>query len=250
MSVDRFGPLAQAYAAYRPRYPEALYDWLAAQCLQRRVAWDCGAGSGQATLPLSRRFSRVIATDISQAQLGEAPALDNVAYRVAPAEASGLDAASVDLLAVAQALHWFDLDRFHAEARRVLVPGGVIAAWTYGVPALEDPAAHAAFRYFHDHIVGPYWPAERHKVGEGYLALPFPFPKLAPPPFRMHDDWTLDTLLGYLRSWSATGAYVKTHGRNPVDEFTTELVACWGDRERRIGVDWPLTVIAGRTDSA
>jgi len=36
---------------------------------------------------------------------------------------------SVTLIQVATALHWFDLKKFYRECDRVLVPGGVIAAF-------------------------------------------------------------------------------------------------------------------------
>jgi SAM-dependent methyltransferase len=245
MSVDRFGPVAGHYAAHRPHYPPELYAWLAAQCRRPDCAWDCGAGSGQATAALAKHFRHVIATDISAAQLALAPRLANVEYRVAAAEDPGLAADSADLVAVAQAMHWFDLPRFHAQVRRVLRPHGVVAAWSYGVPTIGEPALHAIFRHFHDHVVGPWWPAERHRVGAGYLDAPFPYHRIEPPAFPMRSAWPLRTLLGYMRSWSASVAFIKAHGRDPVDDVEAPLRQAWGDPERSVSIDWPLTVLAG-----
>ena len=111
---DHFAAVAAAYADFRPRYPAALLAWLAEHAPARTLAWDCATGSGQAALDLAPHFARVIATDASAAQIATAPAHPGVEYRLAPAEASGLADASIDLITVAQALHWFDLERFYA----------------------------------------------------------------------------------------------------------------------------------------
>jgi ubiquinone/menaquinone biosynthesis C-methylase UbiE len=242
---DHFAPVATAYAEFRPRYPDTLFDWLAARAPAREQAWDCACGSGQATLDLARRFARVIATDASVDQLAGAPAHERVSYHVAPAEASGLADASVDLVAVAQALHWFDLPRFHAEARRVLKPGGLLAAWSYGVLTLDDPHLDALARQFHDLTLGPYWPAQRRLVERGYRDLDFPFDELAAPSFELVAHWSLPRLLGYFRSWSATARYRAAHGADPVAALAQELTARWGDPAAPRRVVWPLALRAG-----
>src|SRR5690606_31583471 len=127
---DHFSGHAAGYAQARPTYPEALFDWLAAQCAQRELAWDAGCGNGQAAIALARHFARVIATEPSAEQVAQAPAHPRVEYRVEPAESPSLADASADLVTVAQAMHWFDLDRFHVGVRRVLRPGGLVAVWT------------------------------------------------------------------------------------------------------------------------
>src|SRR5690349_15303419 len=131
MFHDHFSGLASRYADFRPHYPAALFDYLAALVPGNAQVWDCAAGNGQASIDLAQRFSKVIATDASPEQIASATARHNVEYRVALAEQSGLADTSVDLVTVAQALHWFDLNRFFAEVQRVLKPGGVLAIWTY-----------------------------------------------------------------------------------------------------------------------
>lgn len=244
--TDHFAAVAATYASYRPRYPDALFVWLAEVAPGRGLAWDCAAGSGQATVGLAARFERVIATDASRAQLEAAPSLPNVTWRLAPAEESGLPDASADLITVAQALHWFDLERFYAEARRVLVPGGVLAAWTYGVFSVEGAEADRLVQTFYTETVGPFWPPERRLVESGYRTLPFPFEELHPPPFRMEAAWTLPELLGYLRSWSATGRYIAERGEDPMEGLAAELSPLWGEPLLRRKVSWPLSVRAGR----
>lgn len=244
--ADHFSSLAANYAGFRPTYPAALFDWLAGQAPGRALAWDCAAGSGQASLDLAERFDAVIASDASAAQIGAAPPHPRIAYRVASAEDCGLDDASVDLISVAQALHWFDLDRFYAEAQRVLKPGGLLAVWSYGVLHLDDPACDAAALHFYGETVGPYWPAERKLVEDGYRSLPFPFTELAVPPFAMQAEWNLVQLLGYFSSWSATARYRQATGNDPVQLAAAALEPLWGAPQTLRTVRWPLAIRVGR----
>ena len=161
---DHFYAVAANYAQYRPRYPRELFDYLRGMAPRASRVWDCACGSGQATLELAERFAAVTATDASAEQIAEAPPHPRVTYRVAPAEASGLPDHSADLVTVAQAVHWFDLDRFYAEVRRVLAAGGIIAVWSYGAHQLGDEAIDQLAGDFYHHVVGPYWPPERRFV--------------------------------------------------------------------------------------
>ena len=240
---DHFSAVAASYARFRPKYPTELFDWIAATAPARGAAWDCGCGNGQATIPLAGRFERVIATDPSAEQVAQAPLHPGISWRVAPAEASGLDSLSVDVVVVAQALHWFDLTRFWAEARRVVRPGGLVVAWSYGVPFLDDKPLTGALRRLHDDIVGPYWPKERGHVDQGYHGIEFPFERLTPPPFDMREHWSIEDLAGYLGTWSATRRYVTANGSDPIAPFIVGIREAWGTRQR--DVRWPLTVLAG-----
>lgn len=246
--ADHFKTLSEHYAKSRPTYPPELFDWLAERCDARDCVWDCGTGTGQAAIDLARVFGRVIATDASAAQIAEATPHARIDYRVAPAEASGLDDASVDLVVVAQALHWFDLERFYPEVRRVLKSGGVIAAWCYGVLHVGDEgdAVDRLVQHFYRNEVGPYWPAEREHVETAYRDLPFPFPPLpVPPEFALTARWTPVQLLGYLRSWSATARFMVANGFDPVERLSGELHAAWGDPAQARTVSWPLSLRAG-----
>lgn len=247
MSPDHFTPLAGQYAAFRPSYPDELFDWLASIAPQRKLAWDCGAGSGQATVALALRFAQVLGTDISSAQLASAPALANVEYRVTPAEASGLPDHSVDIVTVAQALHWFDLPKFYNETQRVLKPRGIIAAWGYNRMQIDHPGLQRVLDRFYDETIGAYWPPERVHVEQGYRDLSFPFSRIPAPSFALHKEWPREHLLGYLRSWSAVGRFQATHGFDPVSELAEEIGAYWqGGKPYRI--EWPLFLLAGQAD--
>ena len=243
--ADHFAPVSSAYADYRPTYPAGLFAWLAEIAPGRELAWDCACGSGQASLDLAEHFAQVAATDASAAQLAGAAPHARVEYRQAPAEASGLPTSSVDLITVAHALHWFDLDRFQAEARRVLRPNGVLAVWSYGIQEVEGKAVNAAVQHFYHSVVGPYWPPERVHVENGYRDLPFPFPQRPAPAFVMSARWNLARLLGYFSSWSATGRFITERGVDPVTALGTELVPLWGPPEVERLITWPLALRVG-----
>jgi len=242
---DRFGHVAGEYARFRPRYPAALFEWLAARCARTDLAWDCACGSGQATVPLAGHFARVVGTDASPSQLAHAPPLPNVEWRHAPAERSGFADAAVDLVTVAQALHWLPLAAFHAEVARVLKPGGVFATLSYGRMCVAAPALDARLQRYHDVDVGPWWPPERRHVVDGYRELPFPYAELPVPAFAMAMRWSRAELLGYLRSWSASAACHAASGQDPVEIFARDLEACWPQGETTIDVRWPMRIRVG-----
>ena len=244
--ADHFSGVASGYAEFRPLYPEPLFDWLAGLSPRRDLAWDCATGSGQAAVALASRFERVIATDASSGQVAAAAPHPGVEYRVAPAESSGLAPASVDLVTVAQALHWFDRPAFYAEARRVLRPDGVVAAWTYGHPSIDERRADAALQRFYSETVGPYWPKERALVDAGYRTIDFPFAEVEPPEFEMVTRWTLAMLLGYVATWSAVTRFRAAQGRDPVEELAAALEPGWGDPLSARRIAWPLSMRVGR----
>jgi SAM-dependent methyltransferase len=244
---DHFSGVAATYAESRPRYHADLFVWLASECADHGLAWDCATGNGQAAVHLADRFARVVATDASASQIAEAAPHPRITYRTAPADESGLAAASADLVTVAQALHWFDFERFYAEVRRVLKPGGLLAVWCYGTfRVVDEPAIDAAVQHFYGATVGPYWPPERRHIESGYRDIPFPFAPVAPPPFVMRADWSLPALAGYLRSWSATSRYAAANGADPVVALEAALLPLWGDPSRTRRFEWPLSLRAGR----
>jgi len=243
---DHFSEVAGQYADYRPHYPAALFDFFATLVPRDALVWDCAAGSGQATIDLADRFDRVVATDASGEQLASAPPRPNVEYRVAPAEHSGLNNASIGLLTVAQALHWFDLDRFYAEGRRVLADNGLIAIWTYGMSTVEGDEVNDLLQDYYANIVGRYWPPERKLVEAGYRTIAFPFEELTTPAFRMEARWTLAQVLGYLGTWSATNRYIKATGRNPLGPLEAALKEVWPAPDQPRLLVWPLFLRFGR----
>ena len=244
---DHFSGIASGYAAFRPHYPEALFDFLADRAPGRALAWDCGCGNGQATLDLAERFDRVIGTDPSSEQIAEAPPHPRIAWRVAPGEQSGIASATCDLVAVAQALHWLDIDSFFREAARVARPRGLVAVWSYGDVEVDEPRSSSIVRHFSRSIVGSHWPPQRRIVDEGYRSVVMPFEEIDVPAFEMSERWTLEQLVGYVRTWSATSRYRMERNEDPTVELQHQLLEVWGNPEVARRVTWPLTVRAGRT---
>lgn len=226
---DHFSPVSSPYAEFRPRYPAALFDWIAAAAPGHDLAWDCATGNGQAALGLATRFRKVIATDASARQIAAATPDARIEYRVAPADASGLASASCDLVTVAQALHWFDLGKFWPEARRVLRPGGLLAVWLYVFTEFDHPPLDHLFHHFWAEVVGPYWPPERALVNERYRSVALPFPELETPNFAIEVEWTLQEFLGYLGTWSAVHRYRTSTDSDPVDAIAPRFADLWGD---------------------
>lgn len=241
---DHFSGHAADYARARPTYPDALFRFLAGLCDTRELALDCATGNGQAAVALSVHFDRVIATDASAEQLAAATPAERVEFREARAEHSGLDAETIDLLTCAQALHWFDIETFFTEARRVLKPRGVLAVWCYGtcrIDAACDRIVHGFYR-----SLDPWWPPEREVVERGYRDITMPFPLLDAPRFAMQADWRASDMLDYLGTWSATRRCREDTGREPLAAIEPELKRVWGRGTRR--VRWPLHFFAGRRD--
>ena len=242
---DHFSGVSSGYAEFRPRYPRALYEFITSVTPSHDRAWDCGAGSGQASVDLAESFRHVVATDLSLAQLAHGPLHPRVSWVAAAAEAAPIAGTSVDAVTVAQALHWFDHPKFYEEVRRVAVPGAAIIAWTYLPSQMEGKAGEIHDRLMFETLRG-YWPPERRHVDTGYRGIPFPFERLEAPTFRLDERWPLAQLTGYMRTWSATARYRKQRGIDPVVEIERELAAIWGDPDERRPIRWPLVVLAGR----
>jgi SAM-dependent methyltransferase len=240
---DHFSAVAGHYAAARPAYPPALFDWIASIAPDTALCWEAGCGSGQATRDLAARFAHVHATDPSAEQVAQAPRVEHVTYAVEPAEHCSLPDASADAVCVAQALHWFDRTAFFAEAARVLKPCGVLVAWGYQdiavPPALESVNARL------QEAIRAYWPAERADIDAAYAGYAWPFPRVAAPAFALSADWTLPRLLGYFASYSASKRHREATGRDIVAEAAPRFAQAWGEAPTQ-RVHWPLFVHAFR----
>ena len=242
---DHFSKGSTDYAVYRPSYPLDLVTKLADLCTAHKRVLDCGCGTGQLSVLLADSFIEVIATDASAAQIAKATQKDNVTYKTALAEQSGLAAASVDLITVAQAAHWLDLDKFYKEVERVARPSAVLALITYGVLQVEG-TADSLVQSFYYQVIAPYWPAERRHVEDGYQSLPFPFTEITVPAITMQECWNLDELMGYFNTWSAVKEAKKALGFNPVEQLRIALLPEWGNPDSKKKIVWPLSIRAGK----
>jgi len=241
---DHFSATSNNYSKYRPDYPEVLFKFLSSIAPGHDLAWDCATGSGQAARGLVKCFQKVIATDASEKQIENAIQHEKISYNVAPAHKTSIQTESIDLITVAQAIHWFDFDRFYKEAKRVLKPNGIIAVWTYNLLTIS-PEIDLIIKYFYFHIVGEFWPPERKFVENGYEDIPFPFYKLPSPSFSMSAKWTIRQLVGYIDTWSAVKRYRDKKGSDPVELIEEELLKIW-DNAAVMDVHWPLSILIGK----
>ena len=203
-SPNPFSTDPSGYAASRPGYPTDLIEWIVGHCSDREAAWDCATGNGQAAIDLADHFREVQASDVSAEQLAAAFAHPRVTYSVQPAERTEFADASFDLISVAQALHWFDLDRFWPEVKRVARPDCFFCAWGYSWfepdPELDDLYMQPLLA-----LLMPLFAPQNRLLWNGYRDedIKFPFERLRPPPFSLNLDWSVEQLIGYVRTWSA-----------------------------------------------
>jgi ubiquinone/menaquinone biosynthesis C-methylase UbiE len=243
-ATNHFSEIADGYARYRPTYPDRLFSFLALQCAVRSMVWDCGAGSGQASTGLVRHFERVLASDVSLDQISRRTPRPRVDYLVCSAEQPAIATGTIDLVTVAQALHWFHHEEFYAEVRRVLRPGGKLAAWTYGLLSVDEPV-DAVIQHLYTELLGSYWPARRQHVDAGYQTIPFPFEEIETPPFHMEWEADYHWLIGYLGTWSAVQAYWKKNRRDVRELVADDLKAAWGEPVDVRQVRWPIHLRVG-----
>jgi SAM-dependent methyltransferase len=241
---DHFSALSTGYSRFRPGYSSDLFDYLSSLTPTHKLAWDCATGTGQSACSLAEHFDMVIATDASPQQIEQAQKHPSVEYRVATAENSGMEAGSVDLITVAQALHWFEIPRFMHEAQRVLRSRGIIAVWTYNLFRIT-PEIDAIVDDLYWNILDGFWAPERKMVENGYIDLNMPFLELDPPRFGMKARWPLEQMLGYLGTWSAIGKYRQIEKKDPLLDVAARLQRLWGDVATEKEILWPLSLRVG-----
>ena len=242
-AIDNFSTGGEDYALYRPESPKEVFDFLYDHVRNFDTAWDCGTGNGQVAARLSDRFMTVYATDISADQLKHAPQRDNIIYRQERAEKTSFPDHTIDLITVAQAIHWFDFESFYEEVRRVAKPGALFAAWTYSLLKLT-PAVNEVINHFYLDITHPYWDKHRDYVDAKYQTIPFPFTEIKAPEIQIVKSYTLEQLVGYLRTWSGVKHYTDKEKRDPVALILDDLKKAWGPEEK-LEIRWPVHVRAG-----
>lgn len=228
---DNFSTGSEAYAQFRPHYPDELFTYLLSLVKNKASALDCGTGNGQVAGVLADHFTEVYAIDISAQQLKAAMQKTNIFYSVQRAEETSFQKNQFDLITVAQAIHWFRFADFYAEVRRMLKPGGVFAIIGYGLLRTEKKLQDL-IDHFYKNSIGPYWDPERHYIDEAYQTIPFPFEEINAPDFKMEYNWSFEQLVGYLNTWSAVKHYQKQNHENPVDRIVQDLKEAWDGSEK------------------
>ncbi|MCB9284581.1 MAG: methyltransferase domain-containing protein [Lewinellaceae bacterium] len=241
---NTFSLHSDQYARYRPSYPDALFDFLLSLLSKKEKAWDCGTGNGQMAVRLAPHFEQVFATDISGEQLKNAISHEKIQYSRQPAERTDFPPDFFDFVVVAQAIHWFDFDRFYGEVNRILRDEGIIAVVGYDRPQISPEVDQVVTRFYRQ-TVGPYWDPERRYIDERYRTIPFPFHEMEAPAFSHELEWDFDHLTGYLRTWSAVKHYMRKVGEDPIGAITGELKEAWGEKPAQI-VKFPIILRVGR----
>ena len=245
MAKDLFSKQSDLYARYRHGYPKELYDHILSLVKDKNIAWDCATGNGQAAVALADHFKKVIATDISPAQIEKAKPRDNIEYLVCPAESTPFDENTFDLVTVAQAYHWIKWDEFKDEVTRVCKPGAIIAVWVYYAHTTGDKKVDDAVHDFYEDVTRSYWDYERKFVDEMYSTVEFDYELLPPKIFETILEWRREDLVGYISSWSAIQKYIKVNGHSPVPLIEKAINELWPEGEIK-KVTFPIYLKSGR----
>lgn len=239
---DLFSENSRLYHQARPSYPIAVIQEIMKYVPESHFAWDCGAGSGQFTQLLAPYFDCVAATDLSADQLEHAPYFTNVSYQVQSAEKTTFSARSINLITVAQAIHWFDFKEFYKEVSRTLKKDGVLAVVGYGLIQVQDQIINNLIHNLYFNILNGYWDPERSYIDKQYKTIPFPFEEIIVPDFKMQYQWSSAQLLNYIQTWSALECYQQKNQSNPLQELETYLKL----QNSHIMVEFPVLLRLGR----
>ncbi|MES2266770.1 MAG: class I SAM-dependent methyltransferase [Bacteroidota bacterium] len=241
---DNFSLQSDQYAKYRPTYPAELFDFLDSLVINKQNAWDCGTGNGQVAFELAKMFGNVWATDISRSQIDNATKRSNITYTVQPAEHTNFEGNFFDLIVVAQAIHWFDFDKFYEEVKRTARKDAVICVTGYGQISVS-PEIDEVISHFYTNVIGSYWDTERNYIDEGYQTIPFPFEEIPVPQISISLKWDFEHLMGYFGTWSAVKHFISDKGFNPVEQLRLQLVPLWQTQQPK-EVTFPVLLRIGK----
>lgn len=239
---DLFSTQASEYAKFRPAYPPALIHEIVSLCSDHQVAWDAGTGNGQFAVLLAGYFEKVIASDISEKQLANATQKPNIEYKINDSTQTDFADHSVDLVTVAQAVHWFNFEKFYAEVNRVLKKDGIIAIVGYGLP-VAVPEVNEIILDFYNNTLGAYWDKERKLVDESYKTIPFPFHEIQMREHSIPYTWNIDQLIGFFSTWSALQHYIRKTGNDPLPLLREQFL---GTGLEEFKVEFPVFCRIGR----
>lgn len=216
------------YSKYRPSYPQTLIERIIFYLKQKHngpynLAVDVGCGTGQATKLFSPYFTHINAYDVSENQIKQARLVQteaNISFNVSSSESLPLADESVDLITVATAAHWFDLEKFYTECKRVLKINGVLAIFTNLIPriinkneSLEQTLTQLINNY--NHILQPYASDRMKYVMNRYKDIN-PTLEDVERDDSLYIDymWTIDELIQYLRTYSCFQNYCEINSNN------------------------------------
>ncbi len=230
---DNFSKQAAVYAQFRPRYTENIFKPIIDLCIEKNTVWDCATGNGQAAVILAQSFKKVFATDISQKQIDNAIQSENIVYSLSSAENAHFDKNSLNLIVVAQAVHWFNFEKFYTNANTFLKQDGIIALVGYGIHSV-NAEIDGVVNNFYAQTIGSYWDSERRYIEQHYTTIPFPFDEIKIAETQMHFDINFESFIGYLNSWSAVQHFKNKNNYNPIELIEKSLKNIWGESLNQI----------------
>lgn len=240
---------AKVYQKYRPEYPPSVHSAIlkyldhqgtttpSSAPTRWNTAFDLGCGTGISTLPLCGCFERVVGIDVSEAQIEEArrsgAGHEGLTYRVGLAHDLGFQAdGTVDLVTIGLALHYVDTEKFYPECRRILRPGGVLAAYGHGIPRVDNAEAHSVVMHFYDVLLEKYWDPGRRHINDRYDELFKDFSLAFPTSERddslvLEKEYSLEDFIGYLQTWSGYQNYIAQNpdAKDPLKDVASRLRA-------------------------
>ncbi|BDA79287.1 methyltransferase [Leptospira kobayashii] len=241
---DQFSKQSDLYVKFRPSYPQEVFDFILSLVSARHLAWDVGTGNGQIAEVLSTYFDQVIATDISEKQISNAKKNEKIIYKLESAEKTDFPDNHFDLITVAQAIHWFDFSAFYSEVKRTGKRNGVLAVIGYGL-LTTDSEIQKWILHFYSGVLGKYWDKERRYIDESYKTIPFPFEEIPAPAISNDFEWSVEQMIGYLKTWSAIQNYIKEKNQNPLESGLEDLKSIWGEGKKR-KVRFPILLRIGK----
>ncbi len=242
---DNFSKQAEIYARYRPTYPPALFHFLRTLTEKHDLAVDCGTGNGQAAVALTEFYKTIVAVDPSIEQLKHASNHSQISYYERSAHQLPVSDGTTDLITAATAMHWFDLNKFYPEVKRVLKKDGILAIWGYTVQKIE-PFLDDLLHDFQFKTLKDYWAPENQIVVNEYKNISFTYDEIECPDFCAEKIFDLDDLIGYINTWSAVQKFLQKNNYNPTDELRDELLDYWKTPQNKKRVEWKIAMRVGR----
>eukprot|EP01025_Chloroclados_australasicus_P018808 TRINITY_DN20011_c0_g1_i1.p2 TRINITY_DN20011_c0_g1~~TRINITY_DN20011_c0_g1_i1.p2 ORF type:complete len:266 (+),score=34.28 TRINITY_DN20011_c0_g1_i1:473-1270(+) len=227
-----FNKQAANYAKFRPTYPKSLYDKIFSYAGYDKgdIAVDVATGNGQAANYLAAFFEKVVAIDSSREQIANAHTRhSNVEFVFGDCHELPFENNSIDLVTVAQALHWFELPQFYKEAGRVLKPGKVFSAWCYPLFSFPDyPQASEQVKEYGHGFLKDYWDERAMKVARSYDGMEPPeniFQDFQKRQLLVEQRSNLQAIKGYMASWSAYNTYISQNQglQDPLEDLFSKL---------------------------
>ncbi|KAG0207283.1 hypothetical protein BGX28_001440 [Mortierella sp. GBA30] len=257
------------YQSFRPGYNnnffKMIYNYHGKHNGQFDVAVDVGTGTGQVASVLAEKFKHVHGVDASATMLASAVQKPNISYHVTKGEdLSVLPNSSVDVLTVAQALHWFDHPKFFSEVKRVLKPHGTFAAVGYSFVTFEKyPRASKRIYDLGDQPdqLGTYWDQGRLILDNLYKCIDVPMQNVERHYFPHHaqglapvmtDRVTMNHFRNYIKTWSSYKNYCEKHPERPdiVDQTIDAIMEEENLKDDdEIDITWPTVVIFAENDA-